>query len=618
MTGKKRKNGVLIFWIFLSAGLIISGCKGTKSPVPEDAVSEFGRYEKFSEPVYDQWIRQSQYVTMRDGVKLAVDIVRPATDGKPVAKPLPLVWTHDRYHRANEREGKVYSEVDVNPGMQLLLRHGYIVSAVDVRGGGASFGRYMGVFSPEETRDAYEFTEWFAAQPWCDGNIGMYGGSYLGITQLMAAGEAPPHLKAIFPRVAAFDLITFVLDGGIYREGFIDLWGSLTRRLDSEIPPVPVDEDPDRMMLEEAVAQHADNWDVIEEMKNLQFRDEENMSALADNMPSAKIEAINGSGIPIYASSGWYDIYTRDPFQMFANFTNPVKVLMGPWPHGYWNDTLSRERGRIVNTEQLRWFDYWLKGTENGIMDEPPINYAVIKTPGREWTWREAESWPPESEKTPYYFSGGESGTIDSVNDGILTMEQPQKAESSDTYTADYGANSGEHTRWHNGAGVELDYPDMSGNDRRGLTFTSDVLKEDITVIGHPIVKLHASASTDDTDFFIYLEEVDEEGYSQYITEGQARASLRSLGEPPYNNLGLPFRPARSGGVQKLTPGEPVVIILDLLPVANVFDAGSRIRVSVTCADSHVSRALKFSPPATVKIFHSRDLPSQIILPVTE
>ena len=350
MKRQRRNTWLLIPSIVLCAVLLNPCCSRSKSAVPEGAISEFGRYEKFSEPMYEHWIRQSQYVAMRDGVKLAIDIVRPAIDGKAVDKPLPLVWTHDRYHRAGEREGKIYSEVDINPGMQLLIRHGYIVAAVDVRGGGASFGRYMGTFSPEETRDAYELTEWFAAQPWCDGNIGMYGGSYLGITQLMAASEAPPHLKAIFPRVAGFDLITFVNDGGIYREGFINLWGNLTRRLDTEVPPVPVDEDTNRKMLEEAVGQHSENWDVIEELKNLQFRDDETTAALAANMPSAKIEAINKSAIPIYISSGWYDIYTRDPFQMFANFTSPTKVLMGPWPHGYWNEVLSKERNRIVNT----------------------------------------------------------------------------------------------------------------------------------------------------------------------------------------------------------------------------------------------------------------------------
>ena len=150
---------------------------------------------------------------MRDGVHLAVDIVRPAVNGEPVGEPLPLVWTHARYHRAREEGGVVYSLVDRRAFLQLLVQHGYIVAAVDVRGSGASYGRYKGVYSEAETRDAYEMTEWFAAQPWCDGNVGMYGGSYLGMAQYMAASQAPPHLKAIFPSMAGFDLYSLFYTG---------------------------------------------------------------------------------------------------------------------------------------------------------------------------------------------------------------------------------------------------------------------------------------------------------------------------------------------------------------------------------------------------------------------
>jgi len=604
--------------IILFAFLILPGCSKSDTGVPEGAVSEFGRYEKYSEPVYEEWVRRSQYVTMRDGVKLAVDIVRPAVDGIPVEEPLPLVWAHHRYHRAVDRDGEIYSEVDRSRGLQLLIKHGYVVAAVDVRGSGASYGRYRGTFSPEETRDAYELTEWFAAQPWCDGNIGMYGASYLGITQLMAAGEAPPHLKAIFPEVAAFDLFTFVLDGGIYREGFIQLWGDLTRQLDTEVPPVPVDEDPERTMLNEAVGQHRENWDIIQEMKDVRYRDEGIAADFSNNMPSARVEAINRAGIPIYICGGWYDIYARDPFQMFTNFTVPVKVVIGPWPHGYWNDAVGRERSRIVNAERLRWFDYWLKGIDNGIMDEPPINYSVVREPGASWTWRQADSWPPEAEKVVYYFWGGESGTIDSVNDGILSPATPGAEEASDAYEADYGANTGQQTRWHSGVGVDLHYPDMTENDRRGLTYTTDVLVEDVVVIGHPIVKLYASSSADDADFFLFLEEVDEDGTSHYISEGQLRASCRALGDPPYNNMNLPFHPVSKDSVLKHEADEPVELILDLLPVANVFDAGNRMRVTVTCADAHVSRALKLAPPPTVRIFRSRGRLSHVEFPIAK
>jgi len=487
-----------VFTAILCVLLITPACtKKQETQLPSGAVSEFGKYEGYSEARYEEWVRTSQYVMMRDGVKLAVDVVRPAVDGRAVEEPLPCVWTHHRYHRAVVRDGKAYSMVDRNSDLRLLVKHGYVVVAVDVRGGGASYGRYIKVFSEEETRDAYEITEWLAAQPWCDGNIGMYGGSYLGITQFMAASQAPPHLKAIFPHVAAFDLFMLVREGGIYREGFINLWGGLTRQLDVDVPAAPVDEDPEGVMLKEAMAQHQDNWDVIVEARKIKFRDDPlwNTEYMVVT-PSTHIEAINESGIPVYIWGGWFDIYARDAFQWFVNLKTPKKLAVGAWPHDYWKEAIHEERGRLNRLEQLRWFDYWLKGIDNGIMEEPSINFAVLHNPEK-WSWHQASHWPlPESEAVAYCFLEGKSGSVESVNDGILSVEAPAEEEGYDVYVVDYTATSGEATRWHNGAGVAMNYPDLTENDRKGLTFTTLPLDEEMTVIGHPVVTLYVTSES--------------------------------------------------------------------------------------------------------------------------
>jgi putative CocE/NonD family hydrolase len=170
-----------------------------------EKISRPGVYEGYSEPIYDGWSRTSQYITVRDGTRLAVDIFRPTQHGVVVDDPLPVIWTQHRYHRANvDSQGRVVSLVDQVPGLQMVIRYGYVVGVADVRGGGASFGTRRGEFSPEETWDSYDLTEWFAAQPWCSGNVGMFGLSYLAITQYMAASTKPPHLKAIFPMMAVF------------------------------------------------------------------------------------------------------------------------------------------------------------------------------------------------------------------------------------------------------------------------------------------------------------------------------------------------------------------------------------------------------------------------------
>ncbi len=617
---KLNKKTILI--LFLTAAFcclfLTPRCKKKqKTQVPSGALSEFGKYEGYSTAKYEEWVRTSQYIKMRDGVKLAVDIVRPAVDGKAVEEPLPCVWTHHRYHRAVLREGKIYSIVDRNSDLQLLVKHGYVVAAADVRGGGASYGRYIKTFSEEETRDAYEITEWLAAQPWCDGNIGMYGGSYLGITQFMTASQAPPHLKAIFPRVAAFDLFMLVREGGIYREGFINLWGDLTRQLDTEIPAAPVDEDPEGVMLKEAMAQHEDNWDVIPEARKIKFRDDPVWDAeYASTTPSTHIEAINESGIPVYFWGGWLDIYARDSFQWFVNLKTPKKLTVGAWPHGYWKEAISEERGRLVKIEQLRWFDYWLKGIDNGIMEEPPINYAVLHNPEK-WSWHQASEWPlPESEARSYYFSKGKSGSIESVNDGILSAESPAEEEGYDSYKVDYTATTGDATRWHNGAGVDMNYPDMTENDRKGLTFTSFPLDEDVTVVGHPVVTLYITSDAPDGDFYAYLEEVDGQGFSHYISEGMLRASSRAVAPPPYDNLELPYHPITTIATQNISSDEPAELVFDLHPVSNVFDRGHRIRLTLTCADKGNTELYEMQLTPTIKLYRNIKYPSQVKLPI--
>ena len=150
----------------------------------ENKISELGRYEGYSEPVYSGWVRTSQYVTVWDGTKLAVDIIRPKQNGVLVEEPLPVIWTHHRYQRATvEPNGDILTVLGRERWLHTLLRYGYVIAAVDVRGGGASYGTRNGPFTPEEAQDAYDITEWFAAQSWSNGKIGMYGGSYLGISQ---------------------------------------------------------------------------------------------------------------------------------------------------------------------------------------------------------------------------------------------------------------------------------------------------------------------------------------------------------------------------------------------------------------------------------------------------
>jgi putative CocE/NonD family hydrolase len=476
-----------------------------------------------------------------------------------------------------------------------------------VRGGGASFGTRQGEFTPVEAQDAYDITEWFAAQPWSTGNIGMYGLSYLGITQYFAASTMPPHLRAIFPMMAMFDEYSFTYPGGIFREDFLFQWGANTMMLDKVLPVAPVDDDPDDVLLNEARAEHRDNMNIHEMAIAAPFRDSTTNGEMLHSVssPSTYIDQINQSGVAIYTLGGWYDMYPRDALAWFNNLTVPQKIVMTPWSH-------NGSGGFDLSMEHLRWFDYWLKGINNGIMDEPPITYYVMGAD----EWRTADQWPlPNQQITPFYFQAGPSGTVTSVNDGLLSQDLPADS-GQDDYTIDYTTTTGPTTRWTDGYGGGFGYPDMVINDQKSLTYTTAPLDTDIEVTGHPVIHLWVSSTADDGDFYAYLEEVDENGVSTYISEGTLRAAHRALSDPPFNYMDLPFHRSYAEDVVPLTPGEPAELVFDLLPTSNVFETGHRIRITITGADADNYEVVALDPAPTVSIYHGGDQASYIGLPI--
>jgi len=605
----------------LSVGLVVSLACAIAIPVlapaaaqSPDRVSRFGEYQGYSEPLYDEWVRVSQYVPVRDGTRLAVDIFRPAVDGTPVDDPLPVIWTFHRYHRARvDRAGKLTTILDQAPELEMMLRYGYVVAAADVRGGGASFGTRDGEFTRQEALDAYDLTVWFAAQPWSNGKIGMYGLSYLAITQYTAASTQPPHLEAIFPMMAMFDLYSFVYPGGVLNEDFLLSWGGNTILLDKILPAAPVDDDPDGALRDEAMAEHRDNANIYTMATENPFRDSRvntgERTLFAELSPSSYIDAINDSGVAIYHLGGWFDMYPRDALTWFANLTVPQKIVMTPWSH-------NGKGGFDLATEHLRWFDYWLKGIDNGIMDEPPIVYRVMGAP-RASAWRTATEWPlPQTQPTAYYFHPGPSGSVQSANDGLLIAEPPAAGDSADAYTVDYSTTTGETTRWTDGYGGGYGYPDMRANDEKSLTYTTLPLAADLEITGHPVVHLWVESTASDGDFFVYLEEVDQRGRSTYISEGVLRASHRATAEAPWSTLGLPFHRSFESDISPLPDGTPVELVFDLQPTSNIFDAGNRLRIAVTGADADTFLTPQLDPPPTVTIYLNADYPSHIVLPV--
>jgi putative CocE/NonD family hydrolase len=578
----------------------------------ETVVSRPGDYAGYSRPVYGEWVRASEYITVRDGTKLAADIFRPARHGQPVDDPLPVVWTYDRYHRADLKKGQLYTQLEQEPWLTTVLKHGYVIGVIDVRGTGASFGVWREPFTEKEAEDGYDITEWFAAQPWCNKRVGMYGRSYLGITQYLTAAAAPPHLRAIFPEMAMFDLYSFVYPGGVFRSDFAEHWGRLVKRIDTESLAVPVTDDKNGESLAAAVEMHRSNSSIGQLFEALPYRDginrETKNKIYFTSNPSNYLGRVKKSGVAIYHLSGWNDLWPRDALLWYKNLDNPQKLIIGPWSH-------DNTRGFDLAAEHLRWYDYWLKDIDNGIMREAPIHYFTMGAPpGREW--RSATRWPlPDERPTRYYLHGGKSGSVASVNDGTLDTQRPADAKAEDLFTVDYTASSGSASRWANGYGGVFGYGNMTPNDQKGLTYTTAQLDADMEVTGHPVVHLWINSKAKDTDFFVYLEEVDKFGNSQYITEGALRASHRKTSTPPFDNLQLPFHRGFEKDKAELG-GEPVELVFDLLPTSNIFDAGNRIRVTITGADRDNTATPELNPPPSVSILRSAARASFITLPV--
>ena len=248
----------------------------------------------------------------------------------------------------------------------------------------------------------YDMVEWFAAQPWCDGNVGMFGRSYVGIIQYWTATQAPPHLKAIAPHMATFDGYEGAYQGGILLEEFIRGYQMGNVFYDTVMLAPPVDEDIDGSMLAEAVEEHKLNGDIYEQTVAVPYRN--SFNPITENYAykgstSHYIDEIKQSGMAVYHWSGWFDLFGGAPFLWFNNLTNPQKVIVGPWTH-------MEQHEFDWAAEHLRWYDYWLKGIDNGIMDEPPILYYVMGAPEGE-NWRTTDEWPlPNEVPTNYYAMG--------------------------------------------------------------------------------------------------------------------------------------------------------------------------------------------------------------------
>jgi putative CocE/NonD family hydrolase len=463
-----------------------------------------------------------------------------------------------------------------------------------------------------------QILNWIASQPWSNGDIGMFGDSVQAQIQFRAASTGNPYLKAILPATTWMDNYSAsMFPGGIPNTAFDNFYFIANETFNQMA--TPVDQDTDGSLLAQARAERQGSSALAEGLKELEemgFRDHAMPNGtnvwLTSFLLAPEIEKINNAGVPVYLINGWYDLYARDNFLIYNNLTVPKRLLVRPTDH---SGIEAAGSDIDYGAEAHRWFDYWLKGIDNGIMDESPIHY-YLQGADKAQVWQSTNVWPLENQETPrYYFGPGESDNKISTNNGALVLLLPSNSNAFDKYTIDYTTTTGGLPLWSAPA-MPHKYPNMRSNDAKTLTYTTPPLETAVSVVGHPIAHIWLTADVSDLDVFVYLEEVDGSGNSTYITEGQLRASHRTLSLPPFKNFGLPWRNHFESEIQPIPKGEPFELVFDLRPTAWQFSAGKQIRITVAFVDSGNFDTPILDPAPTIQLWRDVDCPSYVELPI--
>ncbi|MFT4089328.1 MAG: CocE/NonD family hydrolase [Asticcacaulis sp.] len=594
MPVSNRKGWRLALCLGTALALSATIVSAQESPAAKtEKISEFGRYSGYSIPTYDGHVRTSEYMTARDGTRLAVDIYRPTRNGQLTNEAFPTVWIFTPYNRSTRR-----SDGKLETGSRLpldMLNHGYAFAVADVRGKGASFGVRAGPADRNETTDAYDITEWLAAQPWSNGNIGMMGCSYYGATALQALKSRPPHLKAVFAGTTTFDQYNTFGKGGIASKGLADEVTASER-------VVEVDADPNRTELAKALEGRKLNTPTGQFFASTPFRDDINPYTkdqwwkTGSFYPDAETMK---AGAALYLYGGYYDVYPDQTIHHYLNAGPNTKLTFGNWHH-------CESPGFALDTERLRFFDYWLKGTPNGVMDGPPIHtYVTRAADGTEW--RALEHWTQDVPRTRYYLNmdtppGQPRARVlqPSLIGGSLSADKP----ASDLPAVEL-------------ANVPTTTPHVyyglprTGIDPYSATFTLPAQEDWREIIGSPTVRLWVSSEQADADIYVYLESAHVMGGTETIARGALRVSHRKTGTAPYKVDGVPWQTHARADHQPLTSDAPVAIDIALTPTAFTFRPGDLLRLAVT------TRPPLAGPesPAPVKLHLDANHPSYLEVP---
>jgi len=583
-------------------------------------------------------IRKNGMVPMRDGVKLATDVYFPAEDGKRKEKPLPVILIRTPYNKdGKESDGTFFA------------KHGYIFVAQDVRGRYKSEGTFY--IYTNEGPDGYDTVEWIARQPWCNGKVGTWGGSYQAATQNALAVLKPPHLRTMFVVNGTSNYV----EDGAGRGGAFALLHNMVYCFRLATTGHEAEKDAKaKAALDDAYAKlpqwlwaaplkrtsplrwtpsyqrwYAD-WRVHPKdddyWKQNGYNFEEHHSQYPD--------------IPICLLGGWYDIFKRGTLRNFEGLSNRkayTKLIVGPWTHTsgltHSGDVDFGPKAKLsVKEEALRWYDQFLKGEDKGIVKESPVKYFLMEGGSGEKNkhgrlqsggrWKTADRWPPAGfVQRKFYLHA----------DGSLQTSPPKSSPTSvflfdpanPVPTVGGNIDSGKHLvpRGAQNQTPKAQHPfaenDLPLSARRDvLTFETPPLEEDIEVTGPLRVTLWVSSQVRDTDFTAKLVDVfppsDDypAGYAMNVEDGILRMRFRNGRERE----------------ELVEPGKVYKVTIDLWATANLFRKGHRIRLDISSSNfpmfdvnpntgeplgrhTHTRKTLN-------SVYHDAGRPSSLVLPV--
>jgi putative CocE/NonD family hydrolase len=632
----RRSRAVWIAVLALSMGLLARTAVAPRASSASQAVQQ-------SQPRYEIVVAKNVMVRMRDGVRLATDVYRPALNGEPAAGKFPAIL-----------ERTPYNKDGIESWARYFVPRGYVAIGQDVRGRYASEGRWRP--HRDDGNDGFDTAKWIGEQEWSNGSFGTVGTSYPGGTQHALAISNPPYLKTMIPVDAMSDYGRY----GIRHNGAFEMrWMNWIFNIGA-----PNGSDAARdpavrqvlLQLGEEVREYAkgmplrrgtsplrlapdyEAW-LVEAMSHGDYDDFwKNMGAsVVDHLAEYK-------DIPVYHVSGWYDswgaqVANLNYLELSKAKKQPQRLIMGPWTHGGQTQSYAGEAefgpeaALDFNAFRLRWFDHWLKGIDNGVDREPPVRIFVMgggdahKTPeGRIFVgghWRDEPEWPPaRAAVTPYYLHA----------DGSLSTDKPTAGDSATHYLFDphhpvptIGGNiSSEGPLMFRGAADQRCRADLwTCEDTRPLSTRNDVLvfqtpplERDVEVTGRLIVKLWASSSAVDTDFTAKLIDVYPPnadfpaGVDLNVADSIVRARYRdSLEKPTF-----------------MKPGEVYAFTIETYPTSLVFKRGHRIRLDISSSNfprfdvnPNTGEPLNNNRRWAIAenaVYHDGEHPSHILLPI--